>query len=123
MPAAVANRNDTALEAASHILTGSNTQQEAGTGCRDGVDVDALDTEQAIRPLTPAPARAGSSIRQIRVSFDFGGLVATNSMRPRPLFRRTTPQWHRPAPRRRQQPDLTMLIGEGPHNDRLSKVS
>jgi hypothetical protein len=33
------------------------------------------------------------------------------------------PQQHRPAPRRRHQPDLTTLICEGPHNDRLSKVS
>jgi hypothetical protein len=56
VPAAVADRNDTAREAASHILTGFNAQQEAGTGCGDGVDVDALDTEQDIHPATPAPA-------------------------------------------------------------------
>jgi hypothetical protein len=82
VPAAVTGRDHAALRAAAEALTGFHAQQQARSGRRDRTDVDALDTKKRISPLAPATARTGSSIGHIRVSFELGSLVATNSKRP-----------------------------------------
>jgi hypothetical protein len=81
-PAAVPDRDDTAVRTTANSFLCLNVQNQAGPGRRDRADVDAVDTKKRVCPLAPATARAGSSIRHIRVSFLFGSLVATNSKRP-----------------------------------------
>jgi hypothetical protein len=63
-PAAVAYRDNTTVRAASGVHPGFNAQNEAGPGCRNGADMDALDTEQCVRAR--APATAGTRHRVIQ---------------------------------------------------------
>ncbi|WP_245201563.1 hypothetical protein [Arthrobacter sp. PvP102] len=48
MAASVADRDDAALKTTSEFLAGLDAQSQASPGCRDGMDVDALDAEQRI---------------------------------------------------------------------------
>ncbi|MCX8452789.1 MULTISPECIES: hypothetical protein [Micrococcaceae] len=48
-PAAVPDRDDAAARTATEGFTGFDVQNQAVGGCCDGVDVEALDTEQRIR--------------------------------------------------------------------------
>src|SRR6185437_14701878 len=52
------------------VLPGFDAQNQSGRGCRDGADVDALDTEQRVRAR--APAAIGTRHRVIHVRLSFG---------------------------------------------------
>ena len=54
------------------IGVGFDAQYEASRGCRDGADVDALDTEQRIRAHAPAASRTRHRVIHVRVSFGIG---------------------------------------------------
>jgi hypothetical protein len=66
LAASVADRDDATGRAAAEGFAGFGVQNQAVRGCRDGADVDALDTEQRIRAR--APAATGTRHRVIHVS-------------------------------------------------------
>ena len=70
-PASVAYGNDPAVRATGDIFPGLNAQNQAGPGCRDGADVDALDTEQSIRARAPPVVGTRHRVIHVRVSFWF----------------------------------------------------
>jgi hypothetical protein len=82
LPATVPDGADAAARAAANSFGRLDVQHQAGPGRRNRADVDAFDTEKRICLLAPATARAGGNIGHIRVSFELGNLVATNSKRP-----------------------------------------
>jgi hypothetical protein len=82
LPAAVPDRDDAAVRTTANCFGCLDVQNQAGPGLRNRADVDTFDTQKRVSPLAPATARAGSSIGHIRVSFELGSLVATNSKRP-----------------------------------------
>ncbi len=71
LAASVADRDDAAVRATGEVHTGFDAQHEASPGCRDGADVDALDTEQRIRAHAPAASRTRHRVIHVRVSFWF----------------------------------------------------
>lgn len=71
LAASVADRDDAAVRATGEVHTGFDAQYEASPGCRDGADVDALDTEQRIRAHAPAASRTRHRVIHVRVSFWF----------------------------------------------------
>jgi hypothetical protein len=76
LAASVADRYDAALRTTCEFVAGFDAQNQTGPGCCDGMDVDALDTEQ--RVCTRAPAAMGTTrhrVMHVRVSFGFGCLV------------------------------------------------
>lgn len=82
LPAAVPDRDDAALGAAGDVLPGFDSQNQAGRGCRDGADVDALDIEQRVRSRAPEASEQDIESCMSGSLLDIGCLVATNSKRP-----------------------------------------
>jgi hypothetical protein len=82
LPAAVPHRDDAAVRAAADGFTCLDAQNQAGPARRDRADADAFDTKKRVCPPAPATGRAASSIGHIRVPFELGNLVATDSKRP-----------------------------------------
>lgn len=79
---AVAYGHDTTIGATICGLVGFGMDNQAGGGLIDEGDMHAGDTQKSIGTFTPPPAGAGSKVGQVRVSFEIGSLVATNSKRP-----------------------------------------
>ena len=72
LTAAVPDRDDAAVRATGEVLAGLDVQEQAGPGCSDGADVDALDIEQGICPHAPAPAGTRHRVIHVRVSLRIG---------------------------------------------------
>lgn len=71
LAASMPDRDDAAVGAAGDVLPGFDAQKQAGTGCRDGADADALDTEQRIRARAPAATGTRHRVIHVRVSFGY----------------------------------------------------
>lgn len=79
---AMANGNNAASRAASRCLVGFNMDDQGTGGLGDSRDVNAGDAEEGIGEGTPFAVPAGSRVEHVRVSYEVGSLVATNSKRP-----------------------------------------
>lgn len=74
----MANGNNAASRAASQCLVGFNMDDQGTGGLGDSRDVNAGDAGEG----TPFAVPAGSRVEHVRVSYEVGSLVATNSKRP-----------------------------------------
>ncbi len=92
LAASVADRDDAAVGAAADDFAGLDTQKQAGHGCRDRADVDALDTEQRIRAGAPAATGTRHRVIHVRVPFGIGLLGRYQFKEALTSFHRTTPQ-------------------------------
>jgi hypothetical protein len=112
-PAAVADGDDTAVRTTREVIAGLDTQNQAPSGRRDGADMDALDTEQRIRPRAPPAIGTRHRVSHVRVSFGYWLLgryqfkEALTSFPPH----HAAPKAASPAA---SQPVLTTLNCEGP---------
>ena len=70
-PTAMAHGNDAAVRTTGDIFSGLDAQDQAGPGCRDAADVDALDIEQRIRARAPAAMGTRHRVSHVRVSFGY----------------------------------------------------
>ena len=70
-PTAMAHGNDAAVRTTGDIFSGLDAQNQAGPGCRDRPDVDALDTEQRIRARAPPVMGTRHRVIHVRVSFGY----------------------------------------------------
>lgn len=69
LAAPMADRYDEAVLTTFEFLASLNAQNQASPGCRDGMDVDALETQQRI--CTRAPAVMGARHRVVHVMVAF----------------------------------------------------
>ena len=97
LPASVPDRDDAALRAAGDVLPGFDVQNQSGRGCRDGADVDALDTEQRVRTSAPAAIGTRHRVIHVRVSFGYWLLGRYQFKEALTLSCRTTPHRQPPA--------------------------
>ena len=76
------NGNNAAVRAAGQCLVGFNMNDQAAGGLGNSRDVNASDAEQGIGERTPLAVPTRSRVRHVRVSYEVGSLVTTNSKRP-----------------------------------------
>lgn len=82
LPASVADRDNTTRGTASKDLIGFNMEAQTGGTLIDGSDMQARDTQDGIGAGAPRTTWQGSRISHVRVSFEDGCLIPTNSKRP-----------------------------------------
>ena len=74
--------NNATVRAAGECLVGFNMDGQGGGSLGDSGDVDAGYAKESIGEGTPFAVPAGSKVSHVRVFYEVGGLVATNSKRP-----------------------------------------
>ena len=112
-PAPVADGDDTAVRAAGKLTAGFDLKDQSDIVGGNGNNVESFDAEHRVGTLTPASARAGTSVEHCRLSL-WIWLLARYQIKETPSCFQANATPARGFKRREDPNSLTTLICEGP---------